>query len=340
MAVSDAVRRSGSALLRALAVGGLATAAWLACAGLASAGEDHPDEIATTLDAVNVALGEQQSATADPLLADPLASDPLLADLPASDLLGLPTFDHSAFAADCRPFDGPLDGRLDRPLAVNERPFEAALEVGLPSLLDAPSTDDSRAPHSDPYSTPYSDPNADAPYADPYEDDEYTHPGFTSGSSNYSHSGSVSNTMPAPLYEAKVAAKAAARAAASAPPVALPPPTAAPAPTAVRATALAGLDLLPVSASPVSQTTSNADVVWEVPNPSAPAPTPNQAPAPSAPTASSSSSADSGGGHRGGLIASFSSQSDPKPLAAWSTERWDGGRSPGSVPGLPSTSPD
>jgi hypothetical protein len=323
VAVSDAVRRSGSALLRALAVGGLATAAWLACAGLASAGEDHPDEIATTLDAVNVALGEQQSATADPLLADPLALDP-------SDLFGLAAFDHSAAEADSRP--------LDRPLAVNERPFEVALEVGSPSLLDEPSTDDSRAPHSD----PYCDQDADSPYADPYADpyeDEYTHPGFTSGSSNYSHSGAVSNTMPAPLYEAKVAAKAAARAAASAP-VALPLPTAAPAPTVVRATAPAGLDLLPVSASPVSQTTSNADVVWEVPNPSAPAPTPNQAPAPSAPTASSSSSADSGGGHRGGLIASFSSQSDPKPLAAWSTERWDDGRSPGSVPGLPSTSPD
>ncbi|WP_033436569.1 hypothetical protein [Saccharothrix sp. NRRL B-16314] len=312
MAVSDAVRRSGSALLRALAVGGLATAAWLACAGLASAGEDHPDEIAAKLDAVNVALGEQQAATADVPLADVL---PL--GVPALDVL--------------------LERPLERPLVVDERPFE----VRVTSLLGEVPTDNPGAVYlGSPYSSPYASPYADPPSDDPYED-EYTHPGYTSGSSNYSHSGSVSNTMPAPLYEAKVATKAAARAAAAAPPPAVAPQPAPPAPTAVRVTALAGSDVPTTSASQASRTASNADVVWESPNPGAPAPTPNQAPAPSAPTASSSSSgADSGGGHRGGLIASFSSQSDLKPLAAWSTERRDGGRSPGSVPGLPSTSPD
>ncbi|WP_447004677.1 hypothetical protein ACRAKI_34675 [Saccharothrix isguenensis] len=333
MAVSDAVRRSGSVLLRALAVGGLATAAWLACGGLASADEDHSDEIAATLDAVNVALGEQQSATVDALLADPLPHDPF----------GLPAFDasdtsggfgtsgtFSAFAVDFSPVDRPLE----RPLVADRLPFEFLV----PSSLDVRPTDDA---HSDePYSAPYTG----ARPADPYDDEyEYTHPGYTSGSStHYSHSGAVSNTMPAPLYQAKVAAKAAARAAASAPPPA-PVPAAPPVPAAVVVTAPAGSDVLPqgtASAPPASRTASNADVVWEAPKPSTPAPAPTQAPAPSAPTASSSSSADSGGGHRGGLIASFSSQSDPKPLAAWSTERWDDGRSPGSVPGLPSTSPD
>ncbi|NUS65476.1 MAG: hypothetical protein HOQ46_17690, partial [Saccharothrix sp.] len=68
-------------------------------------------------------------------------------------------------------------------------------------------------------------------------------------------------------------------------------------------------------------------------------PAPKQAPAPSAPTASSGS-ADSGGSQRGGQLASLTAECHPKPSAAWSAERRDDGRSPGSVPGLPSTSPD
>ncbi|ONI82429.1 hypothetical protein ALI22I_40795 [Saccharothrix sp. ALI-22-I] len=335
MAVSDAVRRSGSLLLRALAVGGLATAAWFVCAGVASAGEDHSNEIAKTLDVVNVTLGEQQAATTDLLLADVLpqhATPFTSAGFPhAHRPSEPPAYKHHPVGVDFHPTNRPLV--LDHSLAVGcplvvDRPPEfdrPSLDVGFPPSQGGHPADDDSYPGSYPY--PYPD-------DDPYPDDtEYSHSG-------YSHSGSVSNTMPAPLYEAKVAAKASTRAAAAA---ASTPPAAAPAPAEALATAPTRAGVLPldvfVPAAPAAQITSNAVVIWEVPEPTAPAPAPTQAPAPSVPTASSSS-ADNGGGHRGGVIASFTSQSDPKPLTAWSVERRDDGRSPGSIPGLPSTSPD
>lgn len=295
MAVSDAVRRSGSLLFRVLAVGGLATAAWLVCAGSAAAGGDHTDEVARTLDAVNATLGGQRSATAG-LLADVLP--------PRATPVAALAFDPFAFEVGAHPIERPplVDGPLEVPYP----------QGGYPTDDGYPYPDEDR----------FSDPDCDDGY----------------GRSGYSHSGSASNTMPEPLYEAKVAAKAAARAAASA----QAEPTFAPAHAGVIAPARAdGASLAPAApVSPSSQIASTAEVVWEVPEPSTPAPSPKQAPAPSAPTASSSSSADNGGGHRGGVIASFTGQSDPKPLTAWSVERRDDGRSPGSVPGLPSTSPD
>lgn len=294
MAVPEAVRRSGSLLVRALAVGGMATAAWLVCAGFASAGEDHSDEAAQPLDAVNVALGEQQAVATVDLLADPLALPPLR----------FATFDQPPPDVELHPFEGPLTD----PAVVT-------------ATLPYPVADQTYSAYSD-----------DGYY---YSDDPSAS-GTEYGYSSYSHSGAVSNTMPAPLYEAKVAAKAAARAAAALAP-------SVPGPVAVPMTAPTLPTVLPLAvepSSPASLTTPNAEVVREAPKPSAPAPAPTQVPAPSAPTASSSSSADGGGGHRGGLIASFTGQSDPKPLTAWSAERPDDGRSPGSVPGLPSTSPD
>jgi hypothetical protein len=297
VAVPDAVRRSGSLLVRALTVGGLATAAWLVCAGFASAGEDHSDEVAKTLDAVNVALGEQQAATVD-LFADALTVPPL----------GLAAVDQAP-PPELHPFEGPLTG--------------PAVVVTAPLPLPYSTAGQTYSPYSD-------DPSADDPSA---ADTEY---GYTYYGN--SRSGSVSNTMPAPLYEAKVAAKAAARAAAAA--ALAPPPAEAP---AVPSTVPAPAPVLPMAAEPSapgSAVAANAEVVREVPTPGAPAPAPQQVPVPASPTASSSSGADGGGGHRGGLIASFTAQSDPKPSAAWSAERPGDGRSPGSVPGLPSTSPD
>lgn len=284
-----------------LAVSGLAAAAWFVCTGVASAGEDHPDEAAKTLDTVNVAIDEQQTAAAD-LLA-------------------------SAVPAEVAPYTG---------VAVAPQPFGSS-SLGSSSLGGV----DPAAVESVPMAVMTDEPE---PAADrdqePYPESSSGTGGYSySGgySSGYSHSGTASNTMPAPLYEAKVAEKAAARAAVveAQAPVA-PQPVAVAAPTRV--------NVLPAPSAPPSPVTSpvtpNAEVIWEVPEPSAPAPTPKQAPAPSAPTASSGSADSGGGGHRGGVIASLTGQADLKPFAAWSAERWDDGRSPGSVPGLPSTSPD
>lgn len=292
MAAPEAVRRGGSLLLRALAVGGLATAAWLVCAGVAAADEDHSDEATKTLEAVNLTLGEQRTAIAE-LLADaaPRQVPPFLLSAPVeAEPVGAVPFIAPGVAAD--------------PVVVS--PFA-------PLAADAPS---------------------------PTESYSY---GYSSSSSGYSHSGTVSNSVPAPLYEAKVAAKAAARAAATpADPAvadipAAPTPVSEPVRTAVPPPA-------PTTAPPATaatQTASDTEVRWEAPEPTAPAPAPKQAPAPTAPTASSGG-ADSNGGHRGGGVfqASLIGQSTAKPLAAWSAERWDDDRSPGSVPGLPSTSPD
>ncbi|WP_158846964.1 hypothetical protein [Saccharothrix deserti] len=318
MAVSDALRRSGSLLLRALALSGLATAAWFVCAGVASAGEDHSNEITKTLDQVNVALGERQAATAGPLLADVLPKDAAPFTDFRHETFEPPAFEHHPL--------GVHFGPSERPLAVAHRPIDL---VYVPDQGGCPAEDGDYSYPDERYAD--DDRNAD-------DADEYSYSGYSY--SGYSHSGSVSNTMPAPLYEAKVAAKATARAALLEVQAPTPEPTAVD--VGVDASPLAGvLPFAPVApASPDSQITPTAEVIWEVPEPNAPAPAPKQAPAPSAPTASSSSSADNGGGHRGGVIASFTSQSDSKPLTARPVERRDDGRSPGSVPGLPSTSPD
>ncbi|WP_367134483.1 hypothetical protein [Saccharothrix sp. HUAS TT1] len=317
MAVPFAVRRSGSLLLRALAVGGFATAAWFVCAGVAAAGGDHSDEVAKTPDLVNLALGEP-SAGAD-LLAGAVPEDvaPCLEHHAAGQPFGLPlvepsTFDVAAFEAatfDVAAFD--VAGYAFEHSAVADQPFGAGY---------APVQGMAAAVHEE------------ASYADPDYAESTTH----SYSGGYSHSAVAANTMPAPLYEAKVAAKAAARAATRVE-VAAPEPAAVEVSTPPRTAA--SPFAVDVPSAPTAEVEVDASVTWEAPVPSAPAPAPKQAP--SAPTASSSSSgADSGGGHRGGIIASFTGQSNPKPPTAWSTERRDDDRSPGSVQGLPSTSPD
>ncbi|MEU4769568.1 hypothetical protein AB0H12_40710 [Actinosynnema sp. NPDC023794] len=297
MAAPNAVRRGGSLLLRTLAVSGLAAVAWFVCAGVASAGEDHPDEAVKTLDTVNVAIDEQQTAAAD-LLASAVPAEvaPFTGVAVASQPFGSPTLGSSSLGG-------------GEPAAVESMPLAV--------MIDEPQPEAGR--------------------------DQELYPESSSGtggysySSGYSHSGTASNTMPAQLYEAKVAEKAAARAA-----VVGAQASVAPQPVAVAAPAR--VNVLPAPTAPpspaASPVTPNAEVIWEVPEPSAPAPTPKQAPAPSAPTASSGSADSGGGGHRGGVIASLTGQADLKPFAAWSAERWDDGRSPGSVPGLPSTSPD
>ena len=317
MNTPHAVRRGGSLLLRVLAVSGLAAAAWFVCAGAATADEHHSDEVTATLDAVNLEHGGPQSAAVDQAVAEAVPEK-------------LATF--ASVTPEPQPFG-------------SGQPFESFAAVDL-FAADLAGDDVAPAPLSvmsapGEHSGTGSESYAGYGYSDDYEgaggSDGHGSYSGSGGYSNYSHSGTVSNTMPAPLYEAKVAAKTAARAAA----VQAQPP--APAAVAVTAPARADVPLFtPIAtpSDPVTQTTPNTEVVWEVPEPNTPAPAPKQAPAPSAPTASSGS-ADNGGGHRGGnVLASLTGQSDVKPPAAWSAERRDDDRSPGSVPGLPSTSPD
>lgn len=301
MAVSDAVRRSGSLLLRTLAVGGLTTAAWLVCAGVASA-EDHLDDVVGDLDVADLVFEEPRVGVAELL-------------------------------AEARPQHEPL-GIVREPLGI--------VEVPALTFADRPAEEPSPVF----VTAAFADLENLEDFRDSQEFEGSGGPSYSGGShSAHSHSGTASNTLPAPAYEAKVAAKAAARAAAAVvlapPPPAQAPPPAAPVAPEVRQSP--AVDTFPVTAAqavPLSQPTPTVGVTWEVPEPNAPAPAPKQAPAPSAPTASSSSASDNGGGHRGGVIASLTGQSDVRSSAAWSTERRDDGRSPGSVPGLPSTSPD
>ncbi|MFE9744635.1 hypothetical protein ACFYOT_07015 [Saccharothrix saharensis] len=312
MATPYAVRRGGSLLLRTLTVGGLAAAAWFVCAGVASAGEDHSDEAVKTLDAVNAAFGGPQTAIVDQAVTEAVPEK----------LAPFATVTHEPQPIEsAQSFESfPAVALFTADLAGTD-----VLAPAAPAVMTGPVEPDAyRYPDSDPYS-------------DSTGEESYGYSGGAAGYGGYSHSGAVANTMPVPLYEAKVAAKAAARAAQAQARAAVTPtavPLAAPVPVAAPL-----FTPLAPPAPAVTPATPNAEVVWEAPQPSAPAPAPKQAPAPSAPTASSGS-ADSGGGHRGGLLVSLTGQSDPKPLAAWSAERWDDGRTPGSVPGLPSTSPD
>ncbi|MFJ6670857.1 hypothetical protein ACIQMJ_07090 [Actinosynnema sp. NPDC091369] len=315
MATPFAVRRGGSLLLRTLTVSGLAAAAWFVCAGVASAGEDHSDEVVKALDAVNATFGGPQAAVVDQAVAEAV---------PAK-LAPFATVTHEP-----QPIESTQSFESFPAVAL----FTADL-TGADAFTAAPLSAMAGPGEAETYRYPDADPYSDGTGEQSYEG--YGYSGGSSGYGGYSHSGAVSNTMPAPLHEAKVAAKAVAREAEARARAAV-TPTAAPVVAPARAVVPLFAPLSP-PAPAVPPATPDAEVVWEAPQPSAPAPAPKQAPAPSAPTASSGS-ADSGGGHRGGVLASLTGQSDPKPSAAWSAERWDDGRTPGSVPGLPSTSPD
>lgn len=180
----------------------------------------------------------------------------------------------------------------------------------------------------------------------PQEDAEFgeaASPVYSGGvvNSGTQRSGTVSNTMPEELYTAKVTAKAAAKLAAA--PAPAPVEVAVP---AVEEVAVAvvdaprwGVEAITTSAPVVEADTPAASgLEWEVPRPAAPVPTPQPAQSPTAPSASSNSH-DNSGGARGGLAVT-TAQSSPHQPSVWTAARRDDGRTPGSVQGLPSSSPD
>ncbi|MEV6712251.1 hypothetical protein AB0M48_09410 [Lentzea sp. NPDC051208] len=161
---------------------------------------------------------------------------------------------------------------------------------------------------------------------------------FTGGSTSNSRSGTISNEAPPEVIEAKAkvrAAKIAARLAAALPP---PPPPPPPAPVLVVKKAVQLLPDLPVPAPVKTEPAPANDYNWSVPGPDAPLPAPQQAPVVATAFASSGHTDNSGGTR--GVLAVLTSHNSLFPPATWSVEERRDGTAPGSIPGLPSTSPD
>lgn len=160
---------------------------------------------------------------------------------------------------------------------------------------------------------------------------------FSGGSQGTTRSGSVSNEAPPEVIQAKAqvrAAKKAAKAAAEVPP---PPPPAPPAAAPVKQ-AVPLLPDLPAAAPVKTEPMPVSDLTWTVPGQDVPLPSPQQAPIVATASASSGHSDNSGGTR--GVLAVLTSHNSLFPPTTWSVEERRDGRSPGSLPGLPSTSPD
>ncbi|MCG8925579.1 hypothetical protein [Lentzea sp. CC55] len=162
---------------------------------------------------------------------------------------------------------------------------------------------------------------------------------FSGGSHGDVRSGSISNEAPPEVVQAKAqlrAARKAARLAAALPPP--PAPPAPPAPVVVTKTVVPLLPDLPAPAPVKAEPAPVSDLNWSTPGPDVPRPAPQ--PAPVVATASASSGhTDNSGGTRG-VLAFLTSHDSLFPPTTWSVEERRDGTSPGSVPGLPSTSPD
>ncbi|WP_439662070.1 hypothetical protein ACSHWB_11715 [Lentzea sp. HUAS TT2] len=183
-------------------------------------------------------------------------------------------------------------------------------------------------------------PVATKPAEEPEEEpDEGPILDFTGGSQGNTRSGSVSNEAPPEVIAAKAkvrAAKIAAKLALELPPPPPPPPPAAPVLVAKKAVQL--LPDLPAPAPAKTEPAPVSDYNWSVPGPDAPLPAPQQTPVVATASASSSHTDNSGGTR--GVLAVLTSHNSLFPPATWSVEERRDGTEPGSIPGLPSTSPD
>ncbi|GAB2824681.1 hypothetical protein [Lentzea nigeriaca] len=159
---------------------------------------------------------------------------------------------------------------------------------------------------------------------------------FTGGSQGNTRSGTVTNKAPPAVMAAKAQARAAAKAAkaaAEAPPPAPPAP-----PAAAVKKVVPKLPDLPVPGPAKTEPSPKSDLNWSVPGHDAPLPAPQQAPVVATASASSGHTDNSGGTR--GVLAVLTSHNSLFPPSVWSVEERRDGRSPGSLPGLPSSSPD
>lgn len=175
-----------------------------------------------------------------------------------------------------------------------------------------------------------------APQEEEPQEDEGPILDFSGGSQGNTRSGSVSNEAPPEVIQAKAkvrAAKIAAKLAAELPP---PPPPAPPVVAVKKVVPL--LPDLPVPAPMRTEPAPANDYNWSVPGPDMPLPAPQQAPVVATASASSGHTDNSGGAR--GVLAVLTSHNSLFPPTRWSVEERRDGSSPGSLPGLPSTSPD
>jgi hypothetical protein len=221
-------------------------------------------------------------------------------------------------------------------LLSEHKPWESALDAA----SDARTLGESDAqPCGAPARQP-ADTSPTRPWSAPAEDG-YSGSGGTSGGTR---SGSVSNTVPQPLLAERIAEKQARKAAeqaaaASPPPVVQAPPPVLESPVVTKALIRKPVRVAPSAAQlGASAAANHSDLGWSSSQHHLPMPAPQPAPAPAAPSASTGGF-DNSGGARGALVV-LTSQSASQPPATWSVEHRTDGRAPGSLPGLPSTSPD
>lgn len=299
------MRSTGSLLVRALAVGGLTAAAWLFGGAVASASPvDHVPDASSISEYVHAVIAEHHESAEDTQAEVAGIREQWTATLTTA----------------------PVELQSLSPVRV---PVEHAPGVARPEQEHGAEHEQA---------------------AEPEEDEEFSGGVslvYSGGviSNHTERSGTVSNSMPEELYTAKVTAKAAAKLAAATPP---PVPVEVVAPVAAEVVAAAVVDEAPrwdvpeihVSApvAEVEDVPAASGLEWETPRPAAPTPTPQPAQAPTAPTASSSAH-DNSGGARGGLAVTTAQTALHRP-SLWTAARRDDGRTPGSVQGLPSSSPD
>ncbi|MFS8098117.1 hypothetical protein LFM09_13325 [Lentzea alba] len=159
---------------------------------------------------------------------------------------------------------------------------------------------------------------------------------FTGGSHSNTRSGSVSNQAPPEVVKAKAEARAARLAAKAAAEAPAPPPP--PAPAVVPAKKITPLLTMPVLNVDTTESAATSDLNWTMPGQDAPLPTPQHAPVVATASASSGHTDNSGGTR--GVLAVLTSHNSLFPPTTWSVEERRDGAAPGSLPGLPSTSPD
>ncbi|HUQ57444.1 hypothetical protein [Lentzea sp.] len=176
------------------------------------------------------------------------------------------------------------------------------------------------------------------PEDEPEPQDEGPVLDFTGGAKGTTRSGSVSNQAPPEVIQVKAQVRAARKAAKLA--AELPPPPPPPAPPVVVAKQVVPLlpDLLPPPAPAKTEPAPVSDLTWTIPGPDAPLPTPQQAPV-VATSSAASGHTDNSGGTRG-VLAVLTSHNSLFPSTTWSVEERRDGTAPGSIPGLPATSPD
>jgi hypothetical protein len=160
---------------------------------------------------------------------------------------------------------------------------------------------------------------------------------FTGGSQSTTRSGTVTNQAPPEVMKAKVQARAAAKAAKAAAEAPPPPPPPVPVVVAVKKV-VPQLPDLPVVHVTKTAPAPTSDLNWSPPGHDAPLPAPQQAPVVATASASSGHTDNSGGTR--GVLAVLTSHNSLFPPSTWSVWERRDASSPGSLPGLPSTSPD